>query len=119
MVLSNETKRIYMFLIGCMGARSLLVYLAYKQSTRFYVSLFTILVAIGFMYIYLTGVRKTGPEVFGDVIWWNHLRPIHALLYATAAFMIWTKTYSNDAWKILALDLVIGLLAFIHKHFLV
>jgi hypothetical protein len=68
---SNETKRIALFLIGCMGARSLLVYLAYQKSTRLYASLFTSLVAIGFMYIYLTGSRKTGPEVFGDRIWWN------------------------------------------------
>ncbi len=29
MVVDNETKRIALFLIGCMGARSLLVYLAY------------------------------------------------------------------------------------------
>ncbi len=117
MVLPNETKRIALFLLGCMGARSLLVYLAYKPSTRHLVSLFCIVVAIGFMYIYLTGTRKTGPEVFGDIIWWNHLRPVHATLYATTALMIWTKTYANDAWKVLLLDLVIGLFAFVHKHF--
>ena len=129
MVLSNETKRIALFLIGCMGARSLLVYLAYKKSTRKYVALLTAIIAIGFMYIYLTGSRKTGPEVsifagreankvFGDAIWWNDLRPVHATLYATAALMIWTNRYANDAWKVLLLDLVIGLLAFINKHFL-
>ena len=118
MVLSTETKRIALFLIGCMGARSLLVYLAYQKSTRLYVALFAALVAIGFMYIYFTGSRKTGPEVFGDRIWWNDIRPVHATLYATAALMIWTNRYSNDAWKVLLLDLVIGLLAFINKHFL-
>ncbi len=118
MVLSNETKRIALFLIGCMGARSLLVYLAYKKSTRRYVALFTALVAIGFMYIYLTGSRKTGPEVFGDRIWWNDLRPVHATLYATAALMIWSNTYANNAWKVLLLDLFIGLFAFINKHFM-
>jgi hypothetical protein len=118
MVFSNETKRIVLFLIGCMGARSLLVYLAYQKSTRLYVALFTALVAIGFMYIFITGSRKTGPEVFGDRIWWNDLRPVHATLYVTAALMIWSDTYSNDAWKVLLLDLFIGLFAFINKHFL-
>ena len=118
MVISNETKRIALFLIGCMGARSLLVYLAYQKSTRLYVAVFTALVAIGFMYIYFTGSRKTGPEVFGDRIWWNDLRPVHATLYATAALMIWTNRYANNAWKVLLLDLVIGLLAFANKHFL-
>ncbi len=117
MVLSNETKRIALFLIGCMGARSLLVYLAYQKSTRKYVAFFTALVAIGFMYIYLTGSRKKGPEVFGDRIWWNDLRPVHATLYATAALMIWTNRYANDAWKVLLLDLFIGLFAFANKHF--
>jgi hypothetical protein len=34
-----------------------------------------ILPAIGFMYIYLTDSRKTGQEVFGQKIWWNHLQP--------------------------------------------
>ena len=135
---SIETKRIALFLIGCMGARSLLVYLAYQKSTRLYTSLFTSLVAIGFMYIYLTGSRKTGPEVsffadvqrtdrpsgrreankmFGDRIWWNDLRPLHATLYATASLMIWSNTYANDAWKVLLLDLFIGLFAFANKHF--
>ena len=113
---SNETKRIALFLIGCMGARSLLVYLAYKKSSRPYVALFATLVAIGFMYIFITGSRKTGAEVFGDTIWWNHLRPVHATLYAAAALMIWTNTYANDAWKVLLLDLIIGLLAFANKH---
>jgi hypothetical protein len=128
MVFTTETKRIALFLIGCMGARSLMVYLAYQKSTRLYAALFTTLVAIGFMYIYLTGSRKTGPEVsifagreankvFGDRIWWNDIRPLHATLYATASLMIWSNTYANDAWKVLLLDLFIGLFAFVNKHF--
>ena len=115
MVLSNETKRIYMFLIGCMGARSLLVYLAYKQSTRFYVSVFTILVAIGFMYIYLTGSRQTGGEVFGDKIWWNDLRPIHSGLYALFAF---NAIMGNpNAWIYFLIDVVFGLISFLWFHY--
>ena len=70
--------------------------------------------AIGFSYVFLTGSRKTGPEVFGDKIWWNNLRPIHAFLYfAFAIFAILGKRWS---WMILLADVIFGLTAFIIKH---
>jgi len=71
--------------------------------------------AIGFMIIYLGGYRKTGPEVFGDVIWWNNLRPVHAALYFTFAYLAITGVHQH-AWKILALDATIGLVAFVYKQ---
>jgi hypothetical protein len=65
---------------------------------------------IGFIYIYLTGSRQTGAEVFGAKIWWNNLRPIHALLYGLFAYYAIQR--STFAWKFLLADVLIGFFAF-------
>jgi len=70
--------------------------------------------AIGFTIIYLGELRKTGLEVFGDKIWWNNLRPVHALLWFAFAFTAITK--KDFAWMFLALDVLIGFIAFFIHH---
>jgi hypothetical protein len=114
-----QTKRLALFLIGCIGARLLLVQLARMPLTRHYVGIFAFLLAIGFCAIYLTRSRPTGPEVFGEKIWWNDLRPVHGTLYAIAAWMILRGdlTLRSKAWMVLLLDVMIGLAAFVQHHF--
>jgi hypothetical protein len=75
-----------------------------------------LVIAIGFFYIYLTGTRKTGAEVFGDTIWWNDLRPIHGLLYSLFAYNAITGNMS--AWVYLLIDVIIGLTSFLIFHFM-
>ena len=69
--------------------------------------------AIGFTIIYLGGYRKTGPEVFGDKIWWNALRPVHAVLYFLFSFMALSSRFTAHAWMLLLVDACIGLVSFI------
>ena len=71
-------------------------------------------IAVGFAYIYLTGSRKTGGEVFGDQIWWNDLRPVHSALYFI--FALYAINRQPIAWIYLAMDVVIGLVAFLLFH---
>jgi len=72
-------------------------------------------IAIGFFYVYFTGSRKTGAEVFGDKIWWNDLRPVHGLLYSLFAYNAITgNTYS---WVYLLVDVLIGLASFLIFHY--
>ena len=61
-------KRFLLFLIGCIGTRSVFVYLAKNANSTYlqYMGYLSILPAIGFFYLFLTGSRKTGAEVFGD-----------------------------------------------------
>lgn len=109
-------KRILLFLIGCMSARLFLVYLAKTLSKKHlkYMGYLALIPAIGFAYIYLTGSRKTGGEVFGDKIWWNNLRPVHSLLYFIFVYM---AIHSSDkAYIPLLIDVVIGLIAFLFYH---
>ena len=110
-------KRFLLFLFGCIGTRSLFVYLAKNASKTYlrYMGYLAILLAIGFFYLFLTGSRKTGPEVFGDKIWWNNLRPIHGLMYALFAYH---AINGNDyAWVYLLIDVIIGLASFLIFHY--
>ena len=105
-------KRNLLFLFGCIGTRSLLVYLA-KQSSKkvlFYMGLLALLPTFGFFYLYFSGTRQTGAEVFGAKIWWNNLRPIHGTLYALFAY---NAIIGNpNAYLYLLVDVILGLLAF-------
>jgi hypothetical protein len=115
--MKNIHKRILLFLVGCIGTRSLLVYIAKTTDVKYlpYLGYLAILPAIGFMYIFITGVRKTGVEVFGDKIWWNNLRPVHALLYLLFAYFAIHK--NTNAWIILLIDVVFGLSNFLWHHY--
>jgi hypothetical protein len=72
--------------------------------------------ACGFLYIYLTGLRETGAEVFGEEIWWNNLRPMHSLLYFCFAYFA-INGKQNIAWKIALADVFIGLCSFLIYHY--
>jgi len=110
-------KRFLLFLIGCIGTRTLLVYLAKNANSTFlkYMGYIAILPAIGFFYLFLSGSRKTGEEVFGNKIWWNNLRPLHGLLYFLFAYNAINS--NNFAWIYLLIDVIIGLISFLCFHY--
>jgi hypothetical protein len=111
------TKSILLFLLGCMPVRILTVFIAkeYKE----YLSIMApvaFLMALGFTLIYILGLRKTGAETFGETIWWNSLRPVHAILYYLFAYSAFMK--KDYAWVFLAVDVLIGGMSFINHRFL-
>ena len=115
--ISSIQKRFLLFLGGCIPMRLLLVLLA-KYGNKILLQLmglFALVIGLGFIIIYIGKYRKTGMETGGDVIWWNNIRPLHSFLYF---FSAWSVFYGNTkkAWKILLLDLIIGLIAFIVFH---
>ena len=115
--MNNILKRFLLYLIACMGSRATFAFIAKKINTNTLPLLgyLALIPALGFTYIYLTGSRQTGGEVFGDKIWWNDLRPIHALLYYLFAF---NAIYKNkNSWIFLAIDVIIGFFAFIAYHY--
>jgi hypothetical protein len=111
-------KRFLLFLVGCIGLRSLFVIISKEAPLKYlpYLGYAALLPAIGFMYIFLTGSRKTGAEVFGEKIWWNNLRPIHSLLYFLFAYN--AITGNKSAWIYLLIDVIIGLSSFLVYHYL-
>ena len=116
--MNNIQKRFLLFLIGCIGTRSLFVYLAKNIPINYlpFLGYLALLPTIGFIYIFITGSRETGAEVFGDKIWWNNLRPLHALLYGLFAYNAINKRLF--AWKFLLMDVIIGLVAFLSFHYI-
>ena len=110
-------KRFLLFLIGCIGVRSLFVIIAKSVSITHlkYLGYIALLPAIGFMYIYLTGSRKTGAETFGEKIWWNTIRPVHSILYFLFAYN--AIIGNKKSWIYLLVDVLIGLISFLTYHY--
>ena len=110
--------RFILFLFGCIGMRLFFVIIAKNVSIKYlhYLGYLALVMPIAFMYIYLTGSRQTGPEVLGDKIWWNNLRPLHALLYGLFAYN--AIKVNPNSWIFLFLDVIIGLISFLTYHYI-
>jgi len=108
-------KRFLLFSI-CILVRYSFVIIVKKIDKKYlpYLGLLALLPAFGFLIIYFGGYRKTGGETFGQKIWWNNLRPIHAILYLIFAYLAINK--SKDSYKPLLIDIIIGLLGFLFYH---
>jgi hypothetical protein len=116
--MNNIQNRFALFLIGCIGIRTLFVFTAKNIDTKYlkYLGYLALFPAFGFIYLYLTGSRKTGAEVFGDKIWWNNLRPVHSTLYFLFAFN--AIMGNKNSWKYLFVDVIIGIISFLSYHYL-
>ena len=110
-------KRMLMFLFGCIVVRSLFLLIVKYINPKYLpiLGLLALIPAIGFIIIYLFDLRKRGNETFGQKIWWNSLRPVHASLYILFALLAFKK--NKYSWIPLLLDVIFGLIAFIHHHY--
>lgn len=110
---------INLFLFGCVSFRFLMVYIAKIIDTKYlpYYGLLTLFPFVGFTYIYLKDLRKTGIETNGKPIWWNNLRPLHAALYYI--FSIMALKRNEYAYFALLSDVILGLIMFIKTRFIV
>jgi len=109
-------KRLLLFLFGCMSVRVALVFLARRANENVLkvMGYIALLPAIGFLYLFFSGKRKTGGETFGANIWWNNLRPIHGILYLLFA---WYAIHGDRrAWILLMIDVIFGLISFLTFH---
>lgn len=115
--MDTRYKRILLFLIFCIGSRSLITYSVMVHDKQYKNVLRNLLLipAIGFAYIYANDLRKTGGEVFGAKIWWNDLRPFHSLMYFLTAYYVHIE--HPKAFYPVALDTLVGLRFFFRYHF--
>lgn len=114
--MNNIQKRFLLFLFGCIVIRFIFVYIAKKYTNYLpFMGFFSIIISLGFIFVYFSKIRITGREVFGEKIWWNDLRPIHSLLYLLfGLFALQNISYS---WLILFIDVLIGLISFLLFHY--
>jgi hypothetical protein len=106
-------QRLLAFLIGCIGTRLWFVHLAKTVSPEHLkiMGWMALIIATGFIYLFLINGRQTGAEA-GGKIWWTELRPLHGCLYLLFALLA-IKGRTQTAWKVLLLDVTIGLIAWL------
>lgn len=111
--MDNNTKRLLLFMFGCILVRSGLVVAArfLPQSYLKYMGILALIPAIGFLVIFSFNLRKTGAETFGEKIWWNNLRPIHAILYLIFSYMAINGL--DNAYVPLLIDVLLGFFSFL------
>ena len=115
MYMNLVQKTFLLFLVGCIGARTLFM-LAAKNICLKYLPLMGYVAAIpafGFAYIYITKARTKG--ILGQDAWWDDMRPVHSLLYSLFAYNAIMK--NRDAWMFLLIDVIIGLVNFLLHHY--
>ena len=107
-------KKIVLFVFGCLLVRFSFVLIAKNINKKMLPLLgkIAIILAIGFLVLYLGDLRQKG--ALNQKAWWNNLRPLHSILYFTFAYL---ALYKNDkAYIPLLLDVIIGLIAFVHNN---
>ena len=113
------TKRLLMFLIGCIGSRSALVILTKTINPIYlpFIGYACIAIALGFFYVYFIGSPQADAQLewAGDKkIWWDNLRAVHGLNYLIFGILAINK--NKHSWIILAIDVIIGLCAWLSHH---
>jgi hypothetical protein len=103
----------------CLLVRTGLIYFAYlsvKESNPIYRFVFSIIYltfSVGFLYQFLFKPRQKG--AFGQYIWWDYLRPVHAVLYLYVSYLIYKK---NMAFiPVLIADNLMGLTGHVFYHY--
>lgn len=116
------TKRLLLFLIGCIGSRTALTILAKNIDSNYlpYIGYVTMIMALSFFYIYIFGSERADRQLEWDnekTVWWNDFRVVHGLLYL--AFSVSAIQKYSNSWIFLLIDTTIGLIAWsIHHKFI-
>jgi small-conductance mechanosensitive channel len=115
---NKSSKRILLFLIGCMGTQLLLALLSKNVSDDilYKMGIIALFFAITSIYMFFNDERKTGTKVIsGATVWWHSLRPVHAILYFLFAYYAINK--KKNAWKILLINTLISFFAwYLHYY---
>jgi len=108
-----------LFLIGCIPARLFLAFLP-LYLPDFLLKVYggvLLMIGLGFLYLFVTGKRKTGLETEGKPIWWRPFRILHGLMYCLAAFFVLDRQ-RRAAFQTLLIDTCLGLALFLYHYYL-
>ena len=113
---ASDDARFFLFWLVCLPVRAVVAYGGFalvKVDDVFYIlfSIYTALTSAGFLAFSLLwwcgSARKKGG--LGGDVWWNHMRPIHALLWLGACVCFALREPS--AFFFLVADVVVGAIA--------
>ena len=104
----DDTKRFWLFIIGCLGFRLLLMFVVkdfIPASALPYFGFFGFIIAFGLYWNYhnFTPEKKS---FFGGKVWWNRARPFHAVLYLIFGVMCFLEY--KGAWVPLLIDFILN-----------
>ena len=91
-----------------------LTYFLYNSIYRLIFVVFYFLASIGTMYLYFTKSRKNG--AFNQNIWWDFMRPIHAIMFFVIALLLYNKY--KYTYIIVIVDTLIGIPFHIKNRYL-
>jgi hypothetical protein len=114
----SKDESINYFLFGCIPTRIFLIYLSYiilykYHEFRIVLGILLGIMGLGFLYLYFFNKRLQAGEAGGKT-YWNSFRIIHGFLYVLGAYMAFTN--NKNIYKILILDLLIGISIFYHHR---
>ena len=108
----------YLYMI-CIFIRLLFLYITYIcirynwiNPTLF--SIFYFVLGLSFMYQYISKNRTIG--AFGQTVWWDYLRIVHAFIFIYASILIYYKNMSFI--PLLISDVLIGLSGHIFHYYI-
>jgi hypothetical protein len=119
--------RFLYFTFGCIPTRLFISYLVFILSEsndmiflRNILSIILLFISVGFFTIYYFGLRKTGIETDGDIIWWDNLRPFHGIVYGIVGINLLhgIKDFMNiKNHNLILFELIVGIFSFLFYHF--
>lgn len=110
-------RRLILFLGVCIVIRLTLAYIAWQfPDWAQRLSLLALGPVIGWLWIHFISGRESGPEVFGGKIWWDYLRPAHAMLWALFSYYAYHDQYKHLSWIPLFIDTMMGLVGWTHNY---
>jgi hypothetical protein len=103
--------------VACLAARIVLVVAVKLTPSEWlpWAGAVALLPVLGFAALFF-GIWERKREVFGQRIWWNAMRPIHTAILLAFAVMAFLR--SKWAFVPLAIDVMVGTVAFAVQHVL-
>lgn len=107
-------KLLVLFLGICIPLRFAITYIAKILPIKYLPIMGALFLVFGgfFLYQYFSKSRMKG--ILNQPVWWNNLRLIHGFLFILFAILAIKKI--GEAWKILLIDTLFGLVAFVIYH---
>ena len=84
----------------------------YDSKLRYLFVVFFFMISLGFVFNYISKIRTYG--AFGQKIWWDAYRPIHALLYGLAAILLLYR--HKYTYTLILIDTIIGVYGHINNY---
>ena len=116
MIIIIMDKKIILFLFLCIPARLIIALGSMYIPTYVlkYYSILLLIIALSFLYLYISNKRLNAPEA-GGITWWKDYRLLIGALYLVAAIYSFQGKRELIKYPLL-MDILLGLFIFFNNH---